>query len=103
MEGSSLISAEILGSYAGDAAREVDGVHGVVDGTRHRHRGVRVTGEDGAIEVELHLSLDWGANVQRVGLAVQERVAVYLERMAGVRPQTVDVIVDEICPPPAGD
>lgn len=101
MEGSSLISAEILGSYASDAAREVEGVHDVGDGGRHRHKGARVSTDDGAVEVELHLSLEWGANAHAVGRAVQERVADYLERMAGVRPQTVDVIVDEICPPPA--
>lgn len=101
MEGNSLISADILGSYAGDAACEVAGVSGVVESGRHRHRGVRVTTEDGAVGLVLHLSLDWGANAQEVGCAVQERVAEYLERMAGMRPQSVDVIVEEISPPPA--
>jgi phenylpyruvate tautomerase PptA (4-oxalocrotonate tautomerase family) len=30
---------------------------------------------------------------------VQRRVADYLERMAGARPRTVDVVVDEIAAP----
>ena len=64
MEGHATISADVLGSYAADAAREVAGVHGLVEGRLHRHRGVRVEERDGAIAVELHLSLDWGANVR---------------------------------------
>jgi phenylpyruvate tautomerase PptA (4-oxalocrotonate tautomerase family) len=31
-----------------------------------------------------------------VGAEVQRRVADYLERMAGARPERVDVVVDEI-------
>ena len=45
--------------------------------------------------VELHLALDWGANAGTVGAAVQAHVADCLARMADVRPDTVDVIVDE--------
>ena len=100
MEGHSLISADILARYAADAACEVDGVRGVVDGPRTRHRGVKVSEEDGTVALELHLAVDWGANVAEVGSAVQTRVADYLARMADVVPGTVDVVVDEIGPPP---
>jgi uncharacterized alkaline shock family protein YloU len=101
MEGQSTISAEVLGSYAADAAREVDGIHGLVEGGLHRHRGVRVEERDGAVSLELHVALASGANVEAVGRAVQERVADYLARMADVRPEAVDVVVAEIGPPPA--
>ncbi len=47
MEGHAVISHDVLASYAADAAREVEGVHELVDGPR-RHRGVRVAEEDGA-------------------------------------------------------
>ena len=88
MEGQSLISPDILASYAADAAREVAGVHGLVGSALHRHDGVRVTREDGRVGVELHLALDWGASAPAVGAAVQARVADYLVRMADVRPDT---------------
>jgi uncharacterized alkaline shock family protein YloU len=94
-EGQSLISPDVLASYAADAAREVAGVHGLVGGARHRHDGVKVSRDEGRVGIELHLSLDWGANAGTVGAAVQSHVADCLVRMADVRPDSVDVVVDE--------
>jgi uncharacterized alkaline shock family protein YloU len=92
MEGHASISTDVLARYAGDAALEVDGVHGLA-----RHRPVRISvAEDGAVSVELHLALDWGASFGEVGTAVQDRVGEYLGRMAGERPVKVDVLVSDI-------
>jgi uncharacterized alkaline shock family protein YloU len=93
------ISTEILASYAADAAREVEGVENLVESSLHRHKGVRVLEEDGRMRVELHLAVAWGASIPTVGIAVQERVAGYLNRMAQVKPVRVDVVVDVIGPP----
>ena len=90
MEGQASISPDILARYAGDAAREVDGVQGL-----HGRHGVRVTDDDGRVAVELHVALAWGASIPRVGREVQERVAGYLLQMADVEPR-VDVIVDAV-------
>lgn len=95
-----MISPDVLGAYAADAAREVEGVTGLVESQLHRHRAVRVTEEDGALAVELHLALAWGASAPEVCAAVQRRVASYLERMADATPTAVDVVVAEIGPPP---
>ena len=92
------ISSDILASYAADAAREVDGVRGLVESALHRHRGVRISDDEGRVRVELHLAVEWGASIPEVGREVQQRVAAYLERMAKVDPEAVDVIVDEIGP-----
>jgi uncharacterized alkaline shock family protein YloU len=94
------ISSDIIASYAADAAREVEGVRGLVEGMLHRHKGVRVLEEDGRVRVELHVALEWGASIPAVGIAVQQRVAEYLARMAEVEPEGVDVVVDEIGPIP---
>jgi uncharacterized alkaline shock family protein YloU len=102
MAGHSLISTDILASYAADAAREITGVRGLVEGARPRHRGVKVTEDGGNVSFELHLAVDWGASVPAVGRSVQRRVADYLGRMADVTPHRIDVFVDEIGPPPAG-
>jgi uncharacterized alkaline shock family protein YloU len=93
--GQSSISPDVLARYAGDAAREVAGVHGLVGSTLHRHEGVKVVREDGRVGVEVHVSLDWGAGAGAVGAEVQARVAECLARMADVRPDSVDVVVDE--------
>lgn len=100
MEGHSIISADLLGSYAGDAACEVAGVRGLVESTLPRHSGVRVSETDGVIGVELHVAVDWGSDVLALGAAVQERVRGYLVRMADVTPDAVDVVVEEIGPAP---
>jgi uncharacterized alkaline shock family protein YloU len=104
MEGQSLISTDIVARYAEDAALEIDGVRGLVvpERGKWRHRGARVTDDDGVITVELHLGVDWGVNVPAVGGAVQTRVAEYLGRMVDLTQATVDVVVDEIGPPSEG-
>lgn len=99
MEGTASISSDIVASYAADAAREVDGVRGLVESLVHRHRGVRVVEDEGAVRIELHVALDWGASAPDVGRAVQERVRDYLARMADCDPAAVDVVVDEIGAP----
>ena len=98
MEGTASVAGEVLARYAADAAREVDGVAGLVEGRLPRQGAVRINAEDG-LTVELHLELASGASAQEVGAEVQRRVADYLERMAGSRPQAVDVVVDEIAGP----
>ena len=84
-----VVSPDVVARYAADAAREVDGVAGIVEGVR---KGIRV--EDG--EIELHLALKWGVSIPVVGSEVQERVADYLERMADTRPAAVNVVVEEV-------
>lgn len=98
MEGSASVATDVLASYAADAAREVVGVAGLVEGRLPRQGAVRISGQD-AVTVELHLVLEWGAAARQVGEEVQRRVADYLERMAGARPRAVDVVVDEIAAP----
>ncbi len=92
------ISSDVLASYAADAAREVDGVRGLVESALHRHKGVRVFEDDGRVRVELHVAVDWGASIPDVGREVQRRVAAYLTQMASVEAEAVDVVVDEIGP-----
>jgi uncharacterized alkaline shock family protein YloU len=96
--GRASISSEVLARYAADAAREIEGVRGLVASQLHRHRGVRVSGEDGAVTVELHLDVDWGAELPTLGQEVQRRVLDYLERMAGSRPTAVNVVIDAVGP-----
>ena len=95
MEGTASVATDVLASFAADAAQEVEGVVGLVEGRLPRQGAVRVVVEDG-VSVELHLELAAGASAQAVGAEVQRRVADYLERMAGARPRAVDVVIDQI-------
>ena len=84
MEGHSVISAEVLARYARDAAGEVTTV-----------RGAKASGAG----VEVHVVIDFGANIPTVAGEVQERVADYLQRMADLRPSAVTVVVDDVARP----
>jgi uncharacterized alkaline shock family protein YloU len=96
VEGHASISTEILASYAADAAREVDGVTGLVERPRPGRKGVRILQENGRVNVQLHLAVAWGASIPEVGRAVQERVRAYLTRMADIDDVRVDVVVDDV-------
>jgi len=89
VEGHSLISPDVVARYARDAACEVPGVVRIVEGVR---KGVRM--EDEALE--LHLAVEWGASIPELGSAVQRRVVEYLTRMTDVRPNAVNVVIEEI-------
>jgi uncharacterized alkaline shock family protein YloU len=99
VEGHSVISSDLLGAYAADAAREVEGVQGFVESPLHRHKGARVVEDDGVLTVELQLILDWGAAASEVGTEVQRRVAAYLGKMAAVTPRQVEVVIAEVGAP----
>jgi uncharacterized alkaline shock family protein YloU len=99
MEGRASISSDILARYAADAARDVEGVSGLVESHLPRHRGVRVLGDDGAVRIEVHVQAEWGVSLPEVGREVQRRVRGYLERMADIELESVDVVVDEIASP----
>ncbi len=86
MEGHSVISPDVLARYVVDAASEVDGVHPTKRGA------ARVTGA----QVEVHVVVDHGAEIPRVAADVQRRVAEYLVQMADLRPEAIDVVVDDV-------
>ena len=45
------------------------------------------------------MALDWGAGAGAVGAELQAHVAECLVRMADVRPDSVDVVIDQFAPP----
>jgi uncharacterized alkaline shock family protein YloU len=94
MDGHAVISQDVLARYAADAAREVDGIAGLVPSQMHRHRGVRVFDD----RVELHVRVAWGVSIPDVGRALRERVGEYLGSMANAE-FAVDVVVDEVAGP----
>ena len=90
-----VISNDVLSRYAGDAALEVVGVSGL------GRDAAEVSGADGAIEIDVHVELAWGAAADGVARQVQERVAEYIERMANMHVGSVDVVVERVGAPPA--
>jgi len=89
-----VISTEVLGRYAGDAAQEVEGVSGLT-------RDAEVTHADDSAGVAVYVELEWGAAGEAVARSVQERVAEYVGRMAELDIRSVDVVVERVGTPPA--
>ncbi len=100
MTESPLIALDVLARYAGDAAREVDGVAGLAEGPLQRGKAVEISGDEDALSVGLSLELAWGRSAAEVGAEVQQRVSEYLARMASVKPASVDVVFDAVGAPP---
>ena len=94
------ISLDVLAQYAGDAAKEVDGVSGLADGPLHRGKAVEITGDEDTLAVGLSLELTWGKSAVEVAGEVQRRVSEYLARMAQLTPASVDVVFDAVSAPP---
>jgi uncharacterized alkaline shock family protein YloU len=95
------ISLDVLARYAGEAAREVDGVAGLAEGPLHRGKAVEVSGDEDTLAVGLSLELVWGRSSAEVAADVQRRVSEYLSRMASMTPAAVDVVFDSVSAPPA--
>ena len=91
-----VISTDVLARYAGDAAKEVDGVAGLTRGAAE----VSVTDPDRA-DVVVHVELAWGVPAKDACVQVQERVTEYLGRMANLEVGSVDVVVERVGAPPA--
>jgi uncharacterized alkaline shock family protein YloU len=95
------ISPDVLARYAGDAAREVEGVAGPAPSHRSgRPRAVAISGDDDTLAVAMQLELEWGSSAADVASEVQRRVSEYLARMANVTPASVDVTFDTVSSPP---
>jgi uncharacterized alkaline shock family protein YloU len=90
-----VISNDVLARYAGDAALEVEGVSGLA------RDAAEISGADGAVEIDVHVELAWGAGADSVARQVQERVAEYIERMANLHVGSVHVVVERVGAPPA--
>jgi len=96
-----LISHDVLARYAGDAAADVPGVAGLAEGSRHRGKAVEIAEGEKALDVTLHVELEWGRSAAEVGSTVQHRVRDYVEGMTGKSVGAVEVVVERVTAPPA--
>ena len=97
MAGQASISTEILARYAAEQRGKWTACEGRGQSAAPTERRA-VSGENGAVRVELHLVTEWGASIPAVGPRVQERVREYLRNMADVEPAAVEVVVDAVGP-----
>lgn len=97
------ISEDVLAIMAGIAAMEVDGVASINKnatrqliaklGIKSLAHGVRVTEEDGALNVSINLNLEYESNAAEVSAQVQEKVKTCVQNMTGLTVEAVNVSI----------
>ncbi|WP_409227540.1 Asp23/Gls24 family envelope stress response protein [Gudongella sp. SC589] len=104
--GSIQISNEVIATIAGTAAMEVEGVVGMSSnlaggisellGKKNPGKGVKVEIRDKEVTVEMHLTLEYGAKLNDVGLKVQEETKRAIETMTDLKVKEVNVHIEGI-------
>ena len=106
--GTIIIATDVIASIAGCAATNCFGVKGmtarnIADGFGKllrrdaMSRGVKVIEEEtGELEIELHIAVEHGVNINAVCQSIINEVRYHVERMTGVPVKNVAIFVDSI-------
>lgn len=97
------IANEVVAIIAALAATEVDGVASLVGNMTHEliarlgmkslSKGVNVTVEDGVVNAQISLVIQYGYSVPAVSAKVQDKIKSAIENMTGLRVETVKVTI----------
>ena len=100
------ISNEAISTIASVAAMEVKGVckmggvtpKAMIDALLRRfsYKGVRIELKDGEVRLTVSIVVEYGVDIPRVADEVQENVKRAVEKMAGLIPAEVNVVVDGV-------
>lgn len=100
------ISNEVITIIAGLAATETKGVASMGGnitnelvsrlGVKNLARGVKVSVEDGKVDVDLTLNLDYGYSVPKTSQKVQEKVKAAIENMTGLIVENVNIKIANV-------
>lgn len=92
------IAPGVLHSIARLSALRVSGVHATSPRrmSRGSDDGVRVSTEDGVVDVDLHLILESDVNLRQVAREVQTTVARAMSELVGMAVGRVDIHIEDI-------
>jgi len=98
------IQNDVIGRIASIAAREVSGVAGVWEGIRLGQGppwfgGVKARSLDAGLRIGLPIIAEYGVNLPRVAMQVQERVREAVHRMTDISAIEVDVSIHGVREP----
>jgi uncharacterized alkaline shock family protein YloU len=107
--GRTIVSDTVVGTIAGRAAREVEGVHmggstsrttggilGSITGSESQTRGVSV--EVGQVEaaIDLTMGIEYGRNILRTVDEVRRRISDHVQNMTGLRVTELNATISDI-------
>lgn len=103
------IADEVVAIIAGIAAMDVEGVASMAGsskslqkeiisrfGSKVLSKGVNIRMEEGCVEAELSVILDYGCVIPEVTAAIQEKVKSAIETMTGLNVREVSVLVADV-------
>ena len=98
------ISDDVLATLAVKAAKEVDGLSGMVGGfvgkitavLGKKDTGVDVDMKDGVATLTLHIKVKYGVKIPEVAWKTQEKVKNMVESVTGITVEKVNVSVEAI-------
>lgn len=100
------ISNEVITIIAGLAATETKGVASMAGnitnelvsrmGLKNLSKGVKVTIENGVVNVDMALNLDYGYSVPKTSQKVQEKVKAAIENMTGLTVENVNIKIANV-------
>ncbi|MBP2025338.1 Asp23/Gls24 family envelope stress response protein [Peptoniphilus stercorisuis] len=105
--GSIVIDNNVLAIIAGVSAMESYGIVGMAsknaaDGIfellkfDNLSKGIKVNTEDGEINIELHVILEYGVRISTVGENIIDRVKFNITNLTGLSVNKIDVLVEGI-------
>lgn len=100
------IADEVVAIIAGLAATEVDGVASMAGnitnelvgklGMKNLSKGIRVTVEEGVVQVDVALNVAYGYSVPKTCKKVQEKVKASIENMTGLNVSSVNIRIASV-------
>ena len=102
------MSSEYFAGLVSTAAQSCYGVRGMVTGSKtdslkslvlgtyFPDKGVRVTEEDGRLNIELHIQVTYGLNIAAIVRSITHKVKYAVEDATSLKVLRIDVRVDDI-------
>jgi len=98
--GTITISRDVVAEIVADTAASCYGVVGLTTGSRVgrllRRDGITVGGDAGGMRIGLHVVVEYGLNLAEVGATVRSQVTYELERLTGLKVESVEVVVEDV-------
>lgn len=101
------IDNNVIASIAGAVATKSYGVVGMAARNRKdgivnllkpdsMTKGIKVTGEDGGIVIEMHIVVEYGVNIKAICDSIVHNVEYKIEKNVGLKVNNVKVIVESV-------
>jgi len=94
------VAREAVAEIVAETAASCYGVVGLTTGSRVgrllRRDGITVGGEADALRIGLHVVVEYGLNLAEVGATVRSQVTYEVERLTGLRVESVEVVVEDV-------